>query len=332
MPPQTILITGASGFLGWNLAQHFHRRGYDVVGTRHSRKPDHAVTRQCVQFDLEEDDAERLLAAAAPDVVVHCAALSSRKECDADPARARRINVDATARLAEAAAEREAAFVFISSDLVFDGSAAPYGEDDPPSPASVYGETKAEAEERVRTLHPRHHILRCALLYGIDAWRHPGGFLAWNVGGPRRGHPVRLYTNQYRMPLYVADVGGAIEALFDQHAAGTAYDHRSVHGAVSGGPAHGGPAHGGNTSGRSVPSGTWHLAGPDRLTRHDLGLRIAAHFDLPAELMQPVTLERDARFGPVDDTSLRTDRIIAAAGIAFTSLDSGLAETSQLCI
>ncbi len=303
MSSQTVLITGASGFLGWNLARHFHGRGYDVVGTWHSRKPDHAVTRQCVQFDLEEDDAARLLAAAAPDAVVHCAALSSRKECEADPARARRVNVDATARLAEAAAEHEAVFVFISSDLVFDGSAAPYGEDDTPSPASVYGETKAEAEERVCALDSRHHILRCALLYGTDAWRHPGGFLAWNVGEPLRGNPVRLYTNQYRMPLYVADVGVAIEALLARRAAGG-----------------------------SLPSGTWHLAGPERLTRHEIGRRIAAEFDLPEDLMQPVTLERDARYGPVDDTSLRTDKIIEATGIAFTPLDLGLAETARNCI
>lgn len=332
MPSQTVLITGVSGFLGWNLARDFHGRGYDVVGTWHNRKPDHAVARQCAQFDLETDDAERLLAAASPDVVVHCAALSSRKECEADPSRARRINVDATARLAEAVAEHEAMFVFISSDLVFDGSAAPYGEEDAPSPASVYGETKAEAEERVRALHSRHHILRAALLYGADAWRHPGGFLSWNAGEPRRGNPVRLYTNQFRMPLYVNDVGVAIEALIALPASGTPHGRSTVHGTASRGNTHGGTVPGASPSDHSIPYGTWHLAGPDRLSRYEIGRRIAANFDLPEALMQPVMLERDERYGDVDDTSLRTDKIIEATGITFTPLDRGLAETAQTCI
>lgn len=330
MPSQTVLITGASGFLGWDLARYFHARGCDVVGTWHSRKPDREVTRQSVQFDLETDDTERLLAAASPDVVVHCAALASRKDCEADPLRARRINVDATARLAEAAAEHEAVFFFISSDLVFDGSAAPYGEEDAPSPASVYGETKAEAEERVRALHPRHHILRAALLYGADAWRHPGGFLAWNVGEPRRGNPVRLYTNQYRMPLYVIDVGVAIEGLLAHRVPDTPTV-RDTAGVPSVGIHSGGTPTGERSSGDSIPYGTWHLAGPDRLSRHHIGLRIAAHFDLPEALMQPVTLERDEFYGPVDDTSLRTDKIIEAIGITFTPLDRGLADTARIC-
>ncbi|MBN1447218.1 MAG: SDR family oxidoreductase [Bacteroidetes bacterium] len=297
MPTKTVLISGTSGFLGWNLAQHFHAKGYDIVGTWHSRKLDHGVARLCIPFDLATDDPESLLAAASPQVVVHCAAMSSRKDCDADPALARKVNVQATARLAESCAERGTLLFFVSTDLVFDGSAAPYAEDDPVSPASVYAETKAEAEEAVRLRCPHSHVLRVALMYGTDAWKRPASFLSWNAGDPLRGKPVRLYTNQYRMPLYVNDVALAIELLLQ----------------------------------RDIPFGTWHLAGPERLSRHEIGLRIAAHFGIDADLMQPVTLERDARYGQVDDTSLLTEKFIAATGMRFTPLNEGLANIAHIC-
>jgi dTDP-4-dehydrorhamnose reductase len=90
-----------------------------------------------------------------PKLVVHCAALSNSPECQANPALAREINVEATARLAELAAD--AFFVFFSSDLVFDGRAGNYDESAPVNPLSVYAETKVAAE-RVVLANPKHLV------------------------------------------------------------------------------------------------------------------------------------------------------------------------------
>ncbi len=289
MAPNTYLITGAAGFLGWNLGRMLIRGQSTVVGTWHHSKPDRCASGHCMQFDLEQDDAETLLAATSPDVVVHCAALASRAACEADPDLARRVNVDATRRLAEACAERDATFVFISTDLVFDGSRAPYREEDPVSPASVYAETKAAAELEVAGVCPKHYILRPALMYGQTAQDTPGSFLSWNVGRPAAGAAVQLYTNQYRMPLYAPDLARSIESLVKSNAG----------------------------------YGIYHCAGPERMTRYEIGLRIAEHFDLPAGLMEKTEL-------PVtDDTSLVTEKVLRATGVEFMGLDNGLREIAQ---
>jgi dTDP-4-dehydrorhamnose reductase len=257
-----------------------------IVGTWHTRKPDRAAAGHCLQYDLLTDDADQLMAAASPDVVVHCAALSSRVECEAEPAFARRVNVEATRRLAEACAERNAVLIYISTDLVFDGKEAPYNENDPVSPASVYAETKVEAEAAVLEACPQSYILRTALMYGITADDTPGSFLSWNVGTPRRGEAVQLYSNQFRMPLYAPDVAHVITGLL----------------AVR------------------PPYGIYHCAGPERLSRFEIGMEIAQHFELRTELMEETSLDE------IDDTSLVTSKVVAVTGVQFTSLETGLTE------
>lgn len=289
MTPNTLLITGAAGFLGWNIGRILSRGHSTVVGTWHHQRPDHCAAGHCIEFDLETGDAEALLAAASPDAVLHCAALASRTACDADPDLARRVNVEATRRLAEACAERGGIFIYISTDLVFDGSCAPYRETDPVSPASVYAETKAVGEIAVAEVCPQHYILRPALMYGQTAQDGPGSFLTWNAGDPATGKAVQLYTNQYRTPLYAPDVTRVIEALLATDA----------------------------------DYGTYHCAGPERLNRHEIGLRIAHHFDLPAALMEKAALPGE------DDTSLVTEKVIRTTGMEFTSLDDGLGEIVQ---
>src|SRR5687767_15674306 len=86
-----------------------------------------------------------------PSMIVHCAAINQHASCEADPDFAHRSNVGVTQQLAELAAEIP--FVFFSSDLIFDGTKGSYLEEDAPKPLSVYGETKARAEEIVRR-HP----------------------------------------------------------------------------------------------------------------------------------------------------------------------------------
>jgi dTDP-4-dehydrorhamnose reductase len=87
-----------------------------------------------------------------PQLVIHCAAMSGMVEAQANPAQARRVNVEVTERLAELAAEIP--FVFLSTDLVFDGRQGNYVETDAVNPVHVYGETKVAAEQIVLKFHP----------------------------------------------------------------------------------------------------------------------------------------------------------------------------------
>lgn len=281
----SILITGSAGFLGSNLSRYFHSSGYEVTGTWHVREPDMSALHRSVSVELAMASAGTLLADVRPDLVVHCAAVSGRAQCDADPAWARRVNVEATRGLAEAAHSQGARFVFISTDLVFDGDHAPYGEDDAVSPLSLYAATKVEAENALRAVMPEAWIIRTALMYGLDAGGRPGSFLSWTLDALRKQEPLRLYTNQYRTPLYAPDVARLVELLFTQDAEG----------------------------------GVYHAAGPDRYNRYDLGRRVAAAFGLSPDCIVDTLLPRPAPLGPIDDCSLRTDKA-EALGMRFTGV------------
>lgn len=153
-----------------------------------------------------------------PAVVVHSAALSRSPACQSDPVAARLANVEATRILSELAAD--AHFIFLSTDLVFDGRSGGrrYREEDPVNPLSVYAETKVEAEAVVRK-HPRHLIVRTSLNYGHTA----GGDRAFNeemVLAWRAGRTLRLFKDEFRCPIAAAATAEAIWGLVARGATG----------------------------------------------------------------------------------------------------------------
>lgn len=105
-----------------------------------------------VQLDLNDADATKtLLAELEPDVVVHCAAERKPDVCERTPDKARNLNVVATSNLAELASTLKFTLIYISTDYVFPGNAAPqgYDVDDAPAPTNLYGETKYDGEKAV---------------------------------------------------------------------------------------------------------------------------------------------------------------------------------------
>jgi dTDP-4-dehydrorhamnose reductase len=81
-----------------------------------------------------------------PDVIIHTAALARLDECFRNPSVAEAINVQATRHLVQLARKTGTRFVYVSTDLVFDGEKGNYSESDHPSPISVYGNTNDDAE------------------------------------------------------------------------------------------------------------------------------------------------------------------------------------------
>jgi dTDP-4-dehydrorhamnose reductase len=181
-------VTGAGGLIGNYLVQVApeHARGWEVVGLTRSR------------LDLTDFTAVRAaFAAEHPQLIVHCAAISRSTDCEADPTRARQVNVDVTTRLSELAADIP--FVFFSTDLVFDGRKGSYVETDAPNPLSPYAETKAAAEQVVLR-NPRHTVVRTSLNGGIS----PTGDRGFNEqirAAWKAGRTLRLFTDEFRSPI-----------------------------------------------------------------------------------------------------------------------------------
>jgi dTDP-4-dehydrorhamnose reductase len=171
-----------------------------------------------------------------PDVVIHCAALSRSPECEASPALARRVNVEATKLLSELCADRQ--LVFFSTDLVFDGKKGNYVETDPVSPLSVYAKTKVEAENVVQE-NPRHLVVRTSLNGGSS----PTGDRGFNeqiCNAWREGKTLSLFTDEFRSPIAAEMTTRAVWEL-----------------------ALGGYA------------GVYHIAGSERLSRYEIGFLLA---------------------------------------------------------
>jgi dTDP-4-dehydrorhamnose reductase len=149
-----IAITGAAGLLGRGLA-HVFSEVDTVVG----------LTR--ANADITDAKAMRkVLLEASPELIVHTAAMPDIDECELHPEKAFQVNAEATKSLVEIAQEMGVPLAHISTDAVFEGkSARPYVESDPVNPISVYGRTKALAEEHVRT-HAKHWIFRVSVLFG----------------------------------------------------------------------------------------------------------------------------------------------------------------------
>jgi dTDP-4-dehydrorhamnose reductase len=133
----------------------------------------------------------------APDLVLHCAALSKTPDCQKNPALARRLNVEVTASLCELA--RDIPLVFFSTDLVFDGQAGHYDETAPTNPQNVYARTKVEAEKIVLA-NPRHTVIRTSLNGGSS----PTGDRGFNEQlrkSFRAGEILQLFVDEYRSPI-----------------------------------------------------------------------------------------------------------------------------------
>src|SRR5512135_3494715 len=154
-----ILITGASGLLGLNLALDAARAN-EVIGV--DRNPLPSAPFRVVQADLLEQDAfNRLLADFKPDAVVHCAALADLEACESSPDLALRMNSGMAHGVAQGCARRNIRLIHISTDAVFSGRrGGAYVETDVPDPRGVYAITKFEGERAVLQAYPGASIAR----------------------------------------------------------------------------------------------------------------------------------------------------------------------------
>ena len=207
-PSKLAWITGAGGLIGNYLAK---------------TAPKFAP--QCRVRGLTRDQLDLLDFAAIrrefqkdrPQLVIHCAAISTIAGAEADPKLASRLNVEVTKLLAELAAEIP--FVFFSTDLVFDGRKGNYVEADAPNPLHLYGETKAAAEEIVLR-NSRHLVIRTSINGGIS----PSGDRAFNEQLRRAlqqaGQGMKLFTDEFRSPIPAIETARAVLELAGKNGTG----------------------------------------------------------------------------------------------------------------
>ena len=202
-----IWITGANGLIGNYLVQTAPRFA------PHRRVC--ALTRN--QMDLLDCDAvRREFQKDRPQLVIHCAAVSTIAAAQSNPDLARRVNVDATALLAGLAADIP--FIFFSSDLVFDGRKGNYAEADAVNPLHLYGETKTAAEQIILR-NPRHTVVRTSLNGGTSRAGNRG-FNEQLRRSLQTSPGMKLFTDEFRCPIPAVETARAVWDLANQEQTG----------------------------------------------------------------------------------------------------------------
>ena len=272
-----LLVTGAAGFMGGRLVRDLAGR-YDLFAARR------------VDGDLGDAAAvAALLERARPDAVLHCAAVADPDTCEKDAARARAVNAESPGLIAAWCAARGARLIHVSTDLVFDGTAAPYAEDAAPAPMSEYGRTKLEGERRVLAAYPAAAVVRVSLVYGRSTGR--ASFLDWLLAELAAERKPKLFSDQFRTPTPAFQLAEAFARLIERPAVG----------------------------------GLLHWAGGERVSRVDFGRVDRRLWGFPDSALEPTRLA-DFPYAAARprDVSLDCRKMAAAIELEPAGLEAGL--------
>lgn len=250
-----LLITGASGLLGLNLAlEYTHHQQHTVIGQVGNNLL-HGVPFQTIQADLTAPGAlPALLESTRPEVVIHCAALANLEACERDPQQAHRLNAQIPAQLANLCQKGGARLLHVSTDAVFDGARGNYTEADAPNPLSVYAHSKLAGEQAVAAANPHALIARVNLFgFSLSGKRSLAEFFVNNLSSGTR---VNGFTDVYFCPLLVNRIASIFADMLT----------RDLH-------------------------GLYHVFAADCLSKYQFGIEIAKRFGFDVNLITPISVE-----------------------------------------
>lgn len=282
----TLWVTGASGIVGSRLVKDAAQSGhYDrICAFAHGDVTTPPFTAPGVEWtSLDIGDGAAVTAAAQaapPDIIINPAAMTNVDACETRRDDAKRANADGPRHLAMVSRQHGAHLLHVSTDYVFPGDdehPGPYAEDAAPRAINYYGQTKLEGEEAITEVcgdDSPATIVRTALVYGLGARTNFVTWIAREIGAGKR---VKIVRDQFNTPTVADDLAAALLWLAAQQR-----------------------------------TGIYHVAGPDRLGRHDWALAIVRHFGLDEQLIDWVTTPDLGQPAPRPlQSGLSTNRLLA---------------------
>ena len=247
-----ILITGANGLLGLNLAleaMSVHR----VTGV-HRGKLGSAPFNLLHADLLQANAVDSVLGLARPDWLINCAALADVDACEEHPQQARLLNTDLPRDLARGCALRNIAFVHISTDAVFDGESDNfYTEEDAPNPLGVYAKTKLEGEQAVLDVNSKAIVARVNFYGWSLSGRHSLAEFFFNNLTNHKG--MSGFTDVIFCPMLVNQLGRILLTMLEKEL-----------------------------------SGLYHVVGPRAMSKYQFGVEIARRFGLQEGKISPKSI------------------------------------------
>jgi len=192
-----ILVTGANGQLGNELRRICKNfPGLQFIYT------------DVDMLDITNPDAVSVfMEASRPAIVVNCAAFTDVEGAEDNYKMARKVNSLAPQVLAAACAMQDAFLIHISTDYVFDGETnIPYTEENETNPTSVYGQTKLEGEEKIKTVFDNYLILRTSWLYS----EYGHNFIRTILAKAKENATIEVVDDQIGSPTYARDLANTI--------------------------------------------------------------------------------------------------------------------------
>ncbi len=248
-----LLITGASGLLGINLAMEAMSE-HEVIGVDRGRLQSAPFPVIKINF-FNSRAFDSTLNSTQPDWVVNCSALANLDECEKHPDQAKILNVDLPRELAAACAKRNTKFIHLSTDAVFDGTKeGAYTENDEPNPQSVYSQTKLDSERAVQEANPQAIIARVNFYgWSMSGRRSLGEFFVNNLS---EGNNVNGFTDVIFCPMWVNHLAQTLIAMLE----------KDLH-------------------------GLYHVVGAQPMNKYQFGVEVARKFGLKESLIAPQSVE-----------------------------------------
>ena len=219
--PKKILLTGATGQVGWELS-----RALAPLGG--------LITPDSTEFNLAEPESLRKnIREWKPDIIVNPAAYTAVDQAEREHDLVFRVNADSPKVLAEEAERLNIPMIHYSTDYVFDGEKGePYRESDETRPLNIYGESKLQGEMAIQNIVEQHIILRTSWIYSLRG----SNFLTTMLRLFKEKDEISVVNDQIGAPTWsrmVAEVTAIIMSQLHQKENGWGLYHLSASGESS---------------------------------------------------------------------------------------------------
>lgn len=187
-----VLVTGINGQLGHDVMGELKKRGHEAVGV-----------------DIEEMDitdaecVKRVMTQTAPEAVIHCSAYTAVDRAEEEVELCRQVNAEGTKNVAEVCAGLDCKLLYLSTDYIFSGEGErPWEPGDEPDPLNIYGLTKFEGEQEIKSRMDKYFIVRISWVFGVNG----NNFIKTMLRLGRENGSVRVVDDQIGSPTYTYDL------------------------------------------------------------------------------------------------------------------------------